>query len=68
MLEVTFFNIETQEKGTVICEELTEHGGEIMCCHAETVTGAIDPVGYFEADYEVHVTLPTSQLSSVIAL
>lgn len=33
MLEATFFNVENQEKGVVVCEELTEHGGKVMCCH-----------------------------------
>ena len=68
MLEVTFFNAETQEKGVVVCENLEGHGQAVMCCHAETVDGVIDPVGYFEADYEVHITVPASHLCNVIAL
>jgi len=68
MLEVTLFNVETKEKGTVVCEEINEYGGKLMCCYATTVRGTIDPIGYMKADYETHITVPTNHLSHVISI
>ncbi len=72
MLEVKLYNVETKEKGTVICEELESHGDGIMCC--EYVEGEITPRGaircnhrkpsaqlnYYQFDDGTHIVVPAS--------
>ena len=68
MLKVKLYNVETKEKGTVICEELESHGDGFMCCSVENVEGDITPLNYYQFDDGTHIIVPASDFVSAISV